>query len=80
MTEDTFPGIQMKEVFDWEAFGGCLTALVALILLPIAAFVVYFLFHTLLFFLPAVVAVLIILATPFALWKLFRAAFFKKVE
>lgn len=70
----------MKYVFDWEAFGGCLGMLVVLALIPIGAFVVYFIFNAILFILPAIVAGAIILAIPVGLFYAFKEMFFKKVE
>ena len=70
----------MKETFDWEAFKGCLILLVLLIVGPVVLFVGYFLFHVLLYILPAVVAAAILLAIPFLLWYAFKAMFFKKAE
>ena len=70
----------MKHVFDWEAFGGCLGMLVVLALIPIGAFVVYFIFNAILFILPAIVAGAIILAIPVGLFYAFKEMFFKKVE
>ena len=70
----------MKYVFDREAFDGCLGGLAVLILIPVVAFAGYFLFHLLLFLLPAVVAGLILLAIPVILFYAFKEIFFKKVE
>ncbi|MBE6375777.1 MAG: hypothetical protein E7050_04855 [Lentisphaerae bacterium] len=70
----------MKYVFDWEAFGGCLGMLVVLALIPIGAFVVYFIFNAILFILPAIVAGAIILAIPVGLFYAFKEMVFKKVE
>ena len=70
----------MKYVFDWEAFGGCLCILVLLALIPVGAFVVYFLFDAILFIMSAVIAVVVILAIICGLFYAFKAMFFKKVE
>ena len=70
----------MKYVFDWKAFGGCLGSLAFLALIPAGAFIVYFLFHAVLFILPAIVAVLIILAIIGGAFYIFKEMFFKKVE
>lgn len=51
----------MKYVFDWKAFGGCLGTLIVLALIPVGAFIVYFLVNTLLFLLPAILAIITIL-------------------
>ena len=69
----------MKEVFDREAFGGCLLLLALVIAVPVIAFVGYVLFHLILYLLPVAVAVLIILAAPYVLWRIFREVFFKKI-
>ena len=58
----------MRTVFDWQAFGGCIGGLIVLALGGIACI------------LPAIVAGLIILAIPVALWYVFKEMFFKKVE
>ena len=70
----------MKYVFDWEAFGGCLGTLVVLALIPAGLFAIYFLFHAILFILPAIAAVLIILGIIYAIGYAFKEMFFKKVE
>ena len=70
----------MKYVFAWEAFGGCLCILVLLALIPVGAFVVYFLFDAILFIMSAVIAVVVILAIICGLFYAFKAMFFKKVE
>ena len=70
----------MKYVFDWKAFGGCLGGLIVLALIPVGGFIIYFLFHAILFVLPAIVAVLIILAIIGGLLYAFKEAFIKKVE
>ena len=70
----------MKYVFDWKAFGGCLGGLLVLALIPVGGFIIYFLFHAILFVLPAIVAVLIILAIVGGLLYAFKEAFIKKVE
>ena len=70
----------MKYVFDWKAFGGCLGTLVVLALIPTAGFIIYFLFHAILFVLPAIAAIAIILAVIGGLIYAFKEAFIKKVE
>ena len=70
----------MKYVFDWKAFGGFLGGLVVLALIPVAGFILYFLFHVLLFILPAMAAGLIILGILYAIVYAFKEAFIKKVE
>lgn len=70
----------MKYVFDWEAFGGCLGTLIVLALIPTGAFIVYFLVNTLLFLLPALLAIIVILGIIYALGCAFKEMFFKKVE
>ena len=70
----------MKYVFDWQAFGGCLQGLIVLALIPVGGFIIYFLFHAILFILPAIIAILIILAIVGGLIYAFKEAFFKKVE
>ena len=70
----------MKYVFDWKAFGGCLGTLVVLALIPTAGFIIYFLFHAILFILPAIAAILIILGIIYAIGYAFKEMFFKKVE
>ncbi len=69
----------MKEVFDKEAFGGCLWLLALVIAVPVVAFIVYVLFHLILYLLPVAGAVLIILSVPYVLWRIFREVFFKKI-
>lgn len=70
----------MKYVFDWEAFGGCLGTLIVLALIPTGAFIVYFLVNTLLFLLPALLAITVILGITYAIGCVFKEMFFKKVE
>ena len=70
----------MKYVFDWEAFGGCLGTLIVLALIPVAAFIVYFLFHAVLFILPALLSIIVILGIIYAIGYAFKEMFFKKVE
>ena len=70
----------MKYVFDWEAFGGCLGTLIVLALIPTGAFIVYFLFHAVLFILPALLAITVILGIIYAIGYAFKEMFFKKVE
>ena len=70
----------MKYVFDWEAFGGCLGTLIVLALIPVGAFIVYFLVNTLLFLLPVILAIIVILGIIYALGYAFKEMFFKKVE
>ena len=70
----------MKYVFDWEAFGGCLGTLIVLALIPVGGFIIYFLFHAVLFILPALLAVIVILGIIYAIGYAFKEMFFKKVE
>ncbi len=70
----------MKYVFDWEAFGGCLGTLIVLALIPTGAFIVYLLVNTLLFLLPALLAIIVILGITYAIGCAFKEMFFKKVE
>ena len=70
----------MKYVFDWQAFGGCLGALIVLALIPVGGFVIYFLFHAILFVVPAILAILVILDIIYAIGYAFKEMFFKKVE
>ena len=70
----------MKYVFDWKALGGCIGGLIVLALIPVGGFIIYFLFHAILFILPAIVAILIILGIIYAIGYAFKEAFIKKVE
>ena len=70
----------MKYVFDWKAFGGRLQGLIVLALIPVGLFIIYFLFHAVLFVLPAIAAIAIILAVIGGLIYAFKEAFIKKVE
>lgn len=70
----------MKYVFDWKAFGGCLGTLIVLALIPVGAFIVYFLVNTLLFLLPVILAIIVILGIIYAIGCAFKEMFFKKVE
>ena len=70
----------MKYVFDFKAFGGCLGTLIVLALIPVGAFIVYFLVNTLLFLLPVILAIIVILGIIYALGYAFKEMFFKKVE
>lgn len=70
----------MKYVFDFKAFGGCLGTLIVLALIPVGAFIVYFLVNTLLFLLPVILAIIVILGIIYALGCAFKEMFFKKVE
>ena len=70
----------MKYDFDWQAFGGCLQGLIVLALIPVGGFIIYFLFHAILFILPAIIAILIILGIIYAIGYAFKEMFFKKVE
>ena len=68
----------MKEVFDWKAFRNSMGCLSVLTVGALIVTVGYFLLYTFLFFLPAVVAIFIILAIPVIFWKMFKIMFFKK--
>ncbi len=70
----------MKYVFDFKAFGGCLGTLIVLALIPVGAFIVYFLVNTLLFLLPVILAIIVILGIIYAIGCAFKEMFFKKVE
>lgn len=70
----------MKYVFDFKAFGGCLGTLIVLALIPVGAFIVYFLVNTLLFLLPVILAIIVILGIIYAIGYAFKEMFFKKVE